>query len=65
MVFSLFGVSWVMLKGVENLLVSWQDKFGRCQSVEIWRIIPLASCRKFGGREMQGSLKGKNLLFLI
>ena len=30
-VFSLFGVSWVMLKGVVDLLASWQGKFGRCQ----------------------------------
>jgi hypothetical protein len=35
MVFSLCGVHWVMLKGVVELLASWQGRFGRCSNMEI------------------------------
>ena len=38
--FSLFGVHWVMPNGVLELLASYQEKFGRCNSMAIWRVIP-------------------------
>lgn len=39
--FVLFGILWVMPKGVEELLVSWQGRFGRSSNSVIWNKIPL------------------------
>lgn len=40
MVSSLFGVHWVMPKGVVELLMSLKGKFTRCPNVVIWSMIP-------------------------
>jgi hypothetical protein len=40
MVFVLFGVSWVMLRGVVELLASWQGRFGRSDTGVLWKAIP-------------------------
>ena len=40
MVSSLFGVHWVMPKGVVELLMSLKGKFVRCPNVVIWSMIP-------------------------
>ena len=40
LVFSTFGVCWVMLRGVVELLACWPDRFTRCGNVAIWRMIP-------------------------
>ena len=38
MVFSLFGVNWVMLKGIMELLASWKGNFNMGNNVGIWGI---------------------------
>ena len=38
-VFSLFGVHWVMAC-VVMLLACWQDRFSRCSNVGIWNVVP-------------------------
>jgi hypothetical protein len=40
MVFTLFGVHWVMLKVVVECLASWQSRFGRISNSAIWNVIP-------------------------
>ena len=40
MVLTLFGIYWVMLKTVVELLACWQEKFGcHCNGV-IWMVVP-------------------------
>ena len=47
-VFSLFGVSWVMLKQVVDLLACWNRGVGgRCWAAVIWEQFPNASCELF------------------
>ena len=40
MVFSLFGVHWVMLCHAVDLLASWLYKCSRRKSLVIWSMIP-------------------------
>jgi hypothetical protein len=40
MVFTLFGVCWVMPKRVEDLLACWAGRFGKGEAASIWKIIP-------------------------
>jgi hypothetical protein len=40
MVFSLFGVCWVMPKGVEDLLACWAGRCGKGEAASLWKIIP-------------------------
>ena len=40
MVFTLFGIHWVMPKTVVELLACWQGKFGRHQNYAIWIAVP-------------------------
>ena len=40
MVFSLFGIHWVMPKKVVELLACWQGKFGRHRNGAIWMVVP-------------------------
>ena len=40
MVFTLFGIHWVMLKTVVDLLACWQGKLGRHRNSAIWMIVP-------------------------
>ena len=40
MVCSLFGVHWVMLRSVVELLACWSNKFNRLRSKVLWRMIP-------------------------
>ena len=65
MVFSLFGVYWVMLRGVVELLASWSGKFSRhrIQWFGTWSFVAL--CGVFGGRGMLGLLKGVKDQFTI
>lgn len=62
LIFSIFGIQWVMPSGVMELLRCLSGGFGRSQSLEIWRLVPHcllwrirreqnASC--FLGREQQ------------
>lgn len=39
-VFSLFGVHWVMRCAVVELLASWPGKFSKHRTVVIWSMIP-------------------------
>ena len=41
MVFSLFGVSWVMPLFVVGLFACWQGCFGRYCNGDIWKVVPL------------------------
>lgn len=41
LVFSLFGVQWVMPSGVVDLLASWSHKFNRHRATAIWAMISL------------------------
>jgi hypothetical protein len=60
-----FSIREVMLKGIVDLLSSWQGKFDCCQNVEIWSYPPLSHVGEFGGSEVQGRLKGRNIRSLI
>ena len=40
MVFTLFGIHWVMPKTVVELLACWQGKFGRHRNFAIWMAMP-------------------------
>ena len=40
LVFSMFGVWWVMLCHVMELLACWQGRFKQCRSAAIWSMIP-------------------------
>jgi hypothetical protein len=40
MAFALFGVQWVMPRGVVSLLACWQGLFGQHQNSKIWESIP-------------------------
>ena len=40
MVWSLFGVIWVMPQSVANLFTSWQGPFGRQRNIDLWRAVP-------------------------
>ena len=37
---SLFGVHWVMPRGVVELLASWSSKFNRHKTKVLWSMIP-------------------------
>ena len=39
-VFTLFGIHWVMSKTVVELLDCWQGKFGRHRNATIWMAVP-------------------------
>lgn len=39
-VFTLFGLSWVMPKDVSELLASWSGKFMKHRNGEIWNMVP-------------------------
>ena len=40
MVFDLFGVQWIMLQKVLDLLASWEGRFGRHRNMAIWKVKP-------------------------
>ena len=40
MVWSLFGVIWVMPQIVADLFTSWQGPFGRQHNIDLWRAVP-------------------------
>ena len=40
MVWSLFGVTWVMPQSVADLFASWQGPFGRQCNIDLWRAVP-------------------------
>ena len=40
MVFCLFGIHWLMLYKVSELLASWQGKFGMHWNRDLWRFVP-------------------------
>lgn len=57
-VFSLFGINWVMPRGVVELLASWPSKFNRHRNEAIWGMTLIASCGVFDGKGMLTLLKG-------
>ena len=40
MVFGLFGIQWVMLRSVLDLLTCWLGNLGRHMCIVIWRVVP-------------------------
>ena len=38
--FAIFGVVWVMPKGVEELFACWSGRFGKCEAGAVWKIVP-------------------------
>lgn len=46
MVFSLFGLQWVISNGVIEL-VGWQGSFGGHQCIENWKAIPQCVGKEF------------------
>jgi hypothetical protein len=40
MVFALFGIQWVMPRGVLALFECWQGNFGDHQNIVVWRAVP-------------------------
>lgn len=62
MVIILFGVLWVMPRGLLELLASWQGRFSRSGGV-VWNVIPHCIMWCLRWREMLGPLKDvKNLV---
>jgi hypothetical protein len=49
LIFGLFGVQWVMLKSVMDMLACWQGWFGRHQSIEIWKVPSLFDVEYLAG----------------
>jgi hypothetical protein len=40
MFFSLFGIPWIMPRGVMDLLSCWNGRVGRVEARNIWKVIP-------------------------
>ena len=40
MVWSLFGVIWMMPQSVADLFASWQGPFGRQHTIDLWQAVP-------------------------
>ena len=40
MIFALFGIQWVMPRGVLALFECWQGTFGVNQNIVVWRAVP-------------------------
>ena len=40
LIFALFGIAWVMPRGVVDLLSCWSGRFGNPESGAIWKAIP-------------------------
>ena len=40
MIWSLFGVIWVMPQSVADLFASWQGPFGRQRNIDLWQVVP-------------------------
>ena len=40
LIFALFGIAWVMPRGVVDLLSCWSDRFGKSEADAIWKVIP-------------------------
>ena len=40
LIFALFGIAWVMPRGVVDLLSCWSDRFGKSEAGAIWKAIP-------------------------
>jgi len=55
--YSLFGVKWVMLRRVLDLLSSWGSSLGHGQVQKIWKQVPLCVMWGFGVRGMHSILK--------
>ena len=71
MIFSLFGVPWVMPRGVVDLLYRWNGCLGRSEARKIWKAIPHCimwciwrerNARTFNGEE--SSISALKFLFL-
>ena len=51
MMFTMFGVFWVMLKTLVDLLACWQGRFGHHCNGVIWKAVShCLMCFVFGGR---------------
>ena len=64
MVFCLFGIHWVMLYKVSEVLASWKGKFGRQQNIGLWRFVPHCFFGAYGGSGILDALRIVNGLFL-
>ena len=64
MVFCLFGIHWVMLYKVSEVLASWKGKFGRQQNIGLWRFVPHCFFGAYGGSRIPNALRIVNGLFL-
>ena len=40
LIFVLFGITWVMPRGMVDLLLCWSDRFGKYEAGAIWKAIP-------------------------
>ena len=40
LIFVLFGITWVMPRGVVDLLMCWSERFGKSEAGAIWKAIP-------------------------
>jgi hypothetical protein len=40
LIFVLFGITWVMPRGVVDLLLCWSERFGKSEAGAIWKAIP-------------------------
>ena len=50
-VWSLFGVIWVMPQSVADLFASWQVPFGRQRNIDLWRAVPHCVMVSLAGKE--------------
>ena len=64
MVFCLFGIHWVMLYKVSEVLASWKGKFGRQQNIGLWRFVLHCFFGAYDGSGILDALRIVNGLFL-
>ena len=64
MVFCLFGIHWVMSYKVNEVLASWQGKFGRQRNIGLWTFVPHCFFGAYGGSGILDALRIVNGLFL-
>ena len=53
MVWTLFGLLWVMPRSIIDLLSSWQGSFGGHQSIDLWRAVHIVPYGVFGETELK------------
>ena len=62
MVWTLFGLLWVMPRSIIDLLSSWQGSFGGHQSIDLWRAVHIVPYGVFGDTELK-MFRGEGMVY--